>query len=672
MDPRFDPGHDPLPWDGGRRRFDGELLSLIPLVAIAALVALIAALLWAVRGDEAETMRTQMASDALWLEQTLRFQLTQDEDFLARLSLDAAAGTDADVLENRARLHIANDPEVLVIRWLDRNGAVRRQLPVSGGGFVGSPGAVGAAADPEILDLMRRTRGRGVRPSYGGPRMPGATVSMLVPEGQGGGAIEMVISLQTLLDRHIPWWIAERYAVQLVDIGDRSIAARARMTPEEGTAQNTISFDPPVRGALLRITPYHTGAPMSDRLLIAGIAGLSLLSIVALIVLFRAAAQRRRVEHRLRAEMAFRRSMEESLTVGLRAKDHEGRMLYANGAFCRMTGFAPDELVGLPQPMPYWSPDRLDETLARQRALAENGPRAQSFETRFRHRDGHEIDVQVYEAPLIDGAGVHRGWMGSVIDISAAKQAERLARGQEESLTRTARLVTLGEMASTLAHELNQPLAAIASYAAGARNMIEAGRTDPALLGPAMEKLSHQAGRAGQIIRGIQGIVRKRAPNFERVSLAPVIAETTGFLAATLRERGLAIETELGPVPEVAADRILLEQVLINLIRNGMEAMGPGGQSKGGRAIRVVLGAAEGGVEIRVEDQGSGVDPEVADRIFDAFVSTKVEGMGMGLNVCRSIMELHHGRIGHAPRAGGGTVFRLWLPAAEPQVQVAE
>ena len=356
--------------------------------------------------------------------------------------------------------------------------------------------------------------------------------------------------------------------------------------------------------------------------------------------------------------------MEESLTVGLRARDHAGRILYVNSAFCSMTGYRADHLVGRPPPMPYWIPDRIAETEARLRALERGGRRGERFETRFLHADGTEIDVQVFEAPLIDASGVHRGWMGSVIDITDQKRAARQARAQDETMARTGRLVTLGEMASTLAHELNQPLSAIASYAAGMSNLIARNDADRALLASANAKLAAQADRAGQIIRRIQDRVRKRAPQFEPTSLQGIILDTVQFLATDAREHGVELVPLLTPVPPVAADPILLGQVLINLLRNGMEAMT---ECRHGDRIEIALMTDdEGQAVIEVADPGAGVPPEVAGRVFHAFATTKPQGMGMGLKICRSIAEMHRGQLNYRPRPGGGSIFRLTLPAPAP------
>lgn len=650
------------PWaqdtaQAGLRRLD--LLSLVPLVAIIALVGLVAVVVWAVSRNETEQARVKLATDALWVEQTLRFQMSVDEDMLARMALEVSGGVDPAALDARARLHIATNPEVLSIVWHDGDGRRVRALP-----------GTGAPGDVALVRLLAQSGARASRPVYGMVQ-PDGNVSIGMALAGGTGFVTATLSLPILLDRHVPWWIAEQYGVRIFSVTGTVYAARQRLEPDAGNPAHAISFDPPLRGTLLGIAAYDAPAGFRSALLMGAIAALAAFAILALLVLFGNAARRRQAERRLSDETAFRRSMEESLTVGLRAKDHQGRILYVNSAFCKLVGWEADELVGHAAPMPYWDPARIDETQSRHRRLEAAGAVPQSFESRFRHRDGREIDVQVYEAPLIDAAGRHRGWMGSVIDITEQKRAARMARAQDETMARTGRLVTLGEMASTLAHELNQPLSAIASYAAGMANLMRRGDPDPAVIGQAIDKMAHQAGRAGRIIRHIQDLVKKREPRFAATRLDKVIAETVSFLAADAREHRVSLISEIAEVAPVDADRILLEQVLINLIRNGMEAMA---DRRSGDRLSVRLAEEAGHAVIEIEDQGTGISDEMAGRLFDAFATTKPQGMGMGLKICRSIIELHRGQLVHRPGSCGGTVFRITLPlrdAAEGETEWA-
>lgn len=639
--------------EGTAPRHGIDLLSLVPLAAIIALVALVGALVWAVSRSEDEQARLKLATDALWVEQTLRFQLNVDEDMLVSLAMDVVGGIDMATLDARARTHIVTNPEVLAIVWHGADGTRVRSLP-----------GAGAPTDEALVAQLLQIEAQPSRPIYGTPGLQG-TVSAGMKLPDGAGVLTATVSLPLMLQRHLPWWIAEQYGVRLTGSGDAVLATRQRLPPDPANPSHTISFDPPLHGTWLHINAYDRPVGSRSAALFGAIAGLAAFAILALLVLHRSARRRRAVELQLLGETAFRRSMEESLTVGLRAKDHAGRILFVNPAFCNLVGWGPEELVGREPPMPYWDPATLPDTQERHRKLAAGGAVSQSFETRFCHRDGHEIDVQVYEAPLIDARGVHRGWMGSVIDITEAKRAARLARAQDETMARTGRLVTLGEMASTLAHELNQPLSSIASYAAGMLNLMERGNPDPEMLRTATAKLARQAGRAGLIIRRIQDLVKKREPQFTRVRLDEVIAETVGFLAADAREHRVQLETQGRDVPPVAADRILLEQVLINLIRNGMEAMA---EQRHGNAIAIRLDRQDGQAVIEVGDQGGGIDPELQGRLFDAFATTKAQGMGMGLKICRSIVELHRGQLTHRPRPGGGTIFRVALPLSTPDL----
>ncbi len=633
------------------RRWD--ILSYIPLVAIVALVGLVAALVWIVSRSDDGRAANKLATDALWVEQTLRFQLAVDEDMLVRLALDAASGAPMDILQARARLHIGANPETLSVQWFDRDGALVTSVP-EGMGPTGQP----------LVDTLLRSRATTARPVYGGAAGGKATIALRQSDG---GVVVATISLPLMLDRHIPWWIAEQYAVRVSDTS-ATLANRARRPVAEGAPFHTISFDPPLAGTVLTITAYDRASSFENTALVGAIIALAAFAVFTLLIVQRNAYQRRHAEQRLRAEMAFRRSMEESLTVGLRAKDHSGRILYVNAAFCKLVGLPADELIGQMPPMPYWSPDAIEETLVRQNRLATGPALPQSFESRFRRTDGTEIEVQVYEAPLIDASGRHHGWMGSVIDITEARRAARNARAQEDSLARTGRLVTMGEMASTLAHELNQPLGAIASYAAGGLNLIEAGQGESPMIRTAFEKLSAQARRAGLIIRRIQDFVKKREPQLVPLDLAEVAADAIGLMAAEARElrARLVLKTPERGLQPVLADRILIEQVMVNLIRNGMEAMAEGPSSGNHLTIRLTPEATA--VRLDVSDQGPGIAAELAGHLYDPFTSTKSQGMGMGLNICRSIVELLHGSLSNAPNPEGGTVFTVRLPyaAAEP------
>ncbi len=628
-----------------------DLLSLLPLVSILALVGLVAMAIWTVSHNEDLLARNKIATDALWVEQTLRFQLSLDEDMLAALALDATTGIAPATLDTRARTHIAVNPEMRSIIWYDRQGRPERELPGSG-----------ATADPDLVAQLRRLAANGVqptRPIFGRPTQTGLlTFGLVLPQDRGFATA--TLSLQAMLNRHVPWWIAEHYGVRIVTTEGTELAARQRVTPERDAASHFISMDPPLHGAQVRITAYNATPRTNSTLQLGLVLALAAFSVLALAVLWRSGKRRREAEIGLLEETAFRRSMEESLTVGLRAKADDGRILYVNSAFCNLIGWSARELVGRKPPMPYWAPDQLDEARQRQLLQASHGEYIQSFETRFRHRDGHEIEVQVYEAPLIDAAGKHRGWMGSVIDVTQQNAAARLARAREEAMEHNARLVMLGEMATTMAHELNQPLAAVASYAAGLRNLLERDDNAASSARDATAKLAVQAERAGQILKRVRDLVRRRVPDMAPVDMGGLIGETALALEPEARQRRVRLITEIGLSPAVEGDRILLGQVLANLIRNGIEAMG---ETRGGDKLWIRLTAQDRDAVIEIEDQGPGVASEFESRLFESFATTKKDGMGMGLAICRSIVELHRGRLSYRRGGSGGALIRLELPA---------
>jgi two-component system sensor histidine kinase DctS len=366
-------------------------------------------------------------------------------------------------------------------------------------------------------------------------------------------------------------------------------------------------------------------------------------------------------ERALRDEHAFRKAMEDSVQTGLRARDLEGRITYVNPAFCAMVGWGAEELIGRQPPMPYWVDEEIEATRAlHDRILAGAGPE-RGFEVSFKRRNGEVFPVLIHEAPLIDASGRQTGWMSSVIDISDQKRAAELAHQQAERLQATQRLIAMGEMASSLAHELNQPLAAIAGYNAGCLNMLSSGKANLDDIEAALGKSTEQAQRAGRIIRRIYEFVRRAEPKSEPCDLAGLIDEVIGLVEPDARRQGMRIQREVeAALPPVQGDRILLGQVVLNLIRNGIDAMREVAPER--RSLTVAAECEADQVHLRIADQGHGIPADVAERLFEPFFTTKAEGMGMGLNICRSVVEGHKGRLWIDPNPEGGSIVHVLLP----------
>jgi two-component system sensor histidine kinase DctS len=225
-----------------------------------------------------------------------------------------------------------------------------------------------------------------------------------------------------------------------------------------------------------------------------------------------------------------------------------------------------------------------------------------------------------------------------------------------------------------LAHELNQPLAAISSYTAGALNVLERAdqgiAIEPALLRRALEQARQQAQRAGQIIKSVHEFVKKSEPQRETVDIHNVVEDVRALIELQARKWYVSLQIDLpAQLPPVQADRVMLEQVLLNLTRNGVEAMAEVRPEQ--RMLRISASADAAQVSVSVIDNGHGIAPDVAERLFSPFFSTKAEGMGMGLSICRTAIEFHGGTLNHAPNPGGGTVFTFSLPRPAPSAAPA-
>ena len=646
-----------------------------PVIAVVLIALFIAVLMAVVDRDEREETRLSVIRDALWVEQALRFQIQAGRDVIERTALDIAGGLDDEGVAARLRAFIATHPEAAEVVWRRADRSARVAVPLAAGDPAILPEAAQAA--DIARSLGRSTFGAVAHPGPTEARGASNKIHMAVPVWRGvvsEGTLVVAYDLDRLLQQHVPWWIAQNALVSLVDRDGVELAHRSTVRAGMPALRHTISFDPPFPGLDLTLVPIRTGSNLTYDLLVAVICGLSLVAAVSIFALSRHLKRRIAAETGLTEAHAFRKAMEESLTVGMRARDLDGRISYVNPAFCRLVGFSAEELIGHMPPMPYWVPDLIDETLARHDALATGAaPPQQQFETRFRHRDGRVFDVMVYEAPLVDAAGRHCGWMGSIIDITDAKRRAERERTEAETMVRTSRLITMGEMASTIAHELNQPLAAIASYAAGCANLLADPAADRTLIAEALGKLEREAQRAGRTLKRVHEFVRKRDPRIAALDIGTLVQDVAAFAAADLKKSGTEVALALAPdLPAVAADRILIEQVLLNLIRNGAEAMRDAPPPRRLEIAVTVLSSddepgfdAPGRTEVAIEvaDRGTGIAPDLRARLFEPFLSTKAEGMGMGLNICRSIVELHRGRLALVDRTGGGTIARVTLPA---------
>ncbi len=497
--------------------------------------------------------------------------------------------------------------------------------------------------------------------------------------GRADGVVIATLALGRLLEESVGGEMARAHELSFIE-GDGTRLARAGARRGGGVYIAERIIDLPGQALQLRVDSSAGRPSLIPNLAVALVLGLSLALAAVVLLLVRDVRRRAAAETRLAEALAFRKAMEDSLVTGLRARDLGGRITHVNPAFCEMVGFSADELMA-PATPPYWPPELADEYARRQSVRLGGLPAAPGrstqearagFETIFMRRNGERFPVLIFEAPLVDGQGRHTGWMSSVLDLGAQRRAEELSRQQQERLQATARLATVGEMASLLSHELNQPLAAIASYAAGSLNLLapgaDADEETTTMLRQAAQRIAEQAERAGRVIKSVHDFVRRREQSRESMRADVLFDAVMPLVRLQARKSGTRIVLDLGEVPpRVVCDRTMVEQVLLNLTRNGIQAM----ESVTDPAQRVLTLAARQThprwVTFSVIDRGQGIAADVASRLFTPFFTTRSEGMGLGLSLCRTVIEQHGGALDFhklgEPGAGGGTEFRFTLPA---------
>lgn len=636
-------------------------LLALPKFGLVLLMLALMALLWLLQQSEKEEQRNLLIKDVLWLEQNLRFHMEGNRDLLQQIAVDMSDSDEKEKIFRVRSAHLLkNSPEISQIRWLDAGQKTIVLLPANQPAEQEIP-----ANSVRAFDTAKRLG----KPAYSEAYFNEASEGMVeihVPTFKAGRLTGMLVAtypLNDLLNSQVPWWFTEKYKVEIIDTNDILYASKTHL---EGLSADNyqIPFDPPGQGLRLQISNYPNDQNILQRLLTFAILLLAGGVFWSLWLIRDLMQKSSRTEEALRAEHAFRTAMEDSLTVGMRARDLNGKVIYVNPAFCRMTGFSAEELVDRAPPMPYWAPEHMEDTQAMHHTVLAGQAPDEGFEITFMRKNGERFQALVYEAKLIDGHGRHTGWMASILDITERKNAEELARQQQEQLQFTARLITLGEMASTLAHELNQPLAAIASYNTGCQNLLARNTSSCEELKPALEKIGLQAQRAGKIIRRVHDFVRKSEPKRAPCALQEVIDDCLGFIEPEARKRQVRIEEDIPVLPMLPADRLMLEQVLLNLMRNAMDAMNDTPLAY--RLLSLTVRRDETEVRISVGDYGCGIAPEIADKLYTAFFTTKQEGMGVGLSICRSIIEFHRGRLWAeaqpASPTGSGTVFHFTLP----------
>ena len=793
--------------------------ALAPLASVLMFTAAIIASFWYLRTEEVDREQEALRRDVEYAQQRVRLRLLERQEQLMRMARDIGtrdlrkANFDA-----RAEALIAQYPELQTISWVDEKRQVTHSQAAP---TVGTEQlhAVGETLHrPETTRAYQQAREM-LQPIYVQDKaVPNELPPMLqlhVPissSNRYAGELLAEFSVDSLLRYGTPTEVMARYAITLMDSEGQVLAGSPltpRKTPSELLHWRAIANEyevpvSPVGGTLiLRAQAYRTSLGVIGSGLFWLVGTLSAMTAWLLLATWRHTRRRQRAQEALVAETNFRRAMENSVLTGMRALDLQGRITYVNAAFCQMTGWSVQELVGQVPPYSYWPDNDYDNLQSQLREELSGKTIVGGFQVRVKRKNGSLFDARLYVSPLIDAHGQHTGWMSSMTDITEPNRireqlsasyerftivlealdasvsvaplgsaellfanklyrqwfgshteghlqlvaqagklpmrrppepededgmmglptdaitqsrsenaeifvprlgkwlevrsrylswvdgrlaqmviatditqrrlAEDQAAAQAEKAQTASRLITMGEMASSVAHELNQPLTAISNYSSGMLTRLANGTLTEDQMKFALEKTAHQAQRAGQIIQRIRSFVKKSEPNRTLALVSEMVDEALELAGIELRKRNVQLTAHVAErIPKVMADTILIEQVLINLMKNSAESIDHSGRPTGQRNVelRVIPQVFEGqeGVEFTVEDTGNGLPPEVLEHLFEAFFSTKSEGMGIGLNLCRSIVESHQGRMRAENLYNGSDVtgcrFSFWLPLA--------
>ena len=673
--------------------------SALWVLLLSLVLAMLGTLVWLAGRYEASQIQSRLERDAQEIVADIRAGLTRNIQSYQALqsserSLDSWHFSATELLLERR--------EIMRLEWRNESLEVRTHVDTP----YRSPlferlGRSSAQADVSLAcSTAHRQSGAAYSSSY------------FMPQADGLGFELVDMCLPIMLAGRLVGYTVATYALQdvLAELVGKQLARGQSLSFTETDGTRLALYGAPLRAGriflaqqlldlpgnklVLRLESRHGIPALFPNVLTALVTAMSLALLAVLFLLARDMRRRLKVEHDLGEALAFRKAMEDSVLTGLRARDLAGRITYVNPAFCQMVGIPAKDLLNQSFPSPYWPPELAEAYQQRQaiRLAGDTVPR-EGHESVFMRPDGTRFPVLIMEAPLINAVGKHTGWMSAILDVSEQRRVEELSRASQDRLQATARLAMVGEMASLLSHELNQPLAAISSYATGSLNLLkyqseaewpaaEWARPAPDALPVAksasdlssdlqvaMARIAEQAERAGKVIKSVHDFVCRREQAREAVQPRALLDAVMPLVALQARKLAVSVVIQVDPAcAPVLCDRTMVEQVLLNLSRNGMQSMQHLERSAARTLTLRVRPAASNArsswVEFAVIDRGEGISPAVAAQLFTPFFTTKVEGMGLGLSLCRTVIEQHGGFLSFESAEPRGTIFSFTLPVA--------
>ena len=775
-----------------------------PIIAILLFMLAMIAILWSLSTQESDQAEIAFDREVSYAEQRIQanFDLNEEEILSISKKLPSNLGSKFNGEFYKLTSNMLNKhPEILLIQTVNNDSKKNISYPSADDEDWNSEQSIQSKLNSSMLFAIKeaQTSGRG---TYGGLleikvgsfnqtfNQERSLVFWYVQPAsrftEQNQTIAVLYSVPLIISKIIPKDILARHRFSLLDGEGQILYSLTDRNLKKNHSTHQIKLSKFADNLTLQAQSYPLPSNLSFQMLFWLVIGLCSYVIWSFWSIWRQMKFRQDIQRNLIKETNFRRAIEDSMPIGLRVHELDGRISYVNPAFSKMVGWNADELQGLSPPFPFWAKeDEVVNSMKLNTIFKTTFSPPSGLEAVLTDKQGKKIYVRNFISPMVDAKNKQTGWIASLIDISEPRRIRdelaisqqrfitvlegitagisvidhktgqllysnnlyqemfgtsaeahhlllgaeafsednfdlendnvdgyaglpssaltpilgdtrevqipdrsnwyeirrryipwtdghlaqmlittditdrRLAqdnlRAQEEKLQFSSRLTTMGEMASSIAHELNQPLAAINNYCMGLMNRLRAKKDEQLNIEiiPAIEKVSAQALRAGTIIQRIRNFVKRSAPQRQSCHIDQIINQSIELAEIEAHRQGIRLEKNISPqLPECFIDPILIEQVIVNLIKNAIDSVKDAyPRSRRGKAPPIFIHAKLNTelqhpmLSIQIIDGGKGIDKDIISQIFDPFFSTKEEGMGMGLNICRSIIESHEGRL---------------------------